>query len=92
MIFDVDVEGGLNIKNKYPIECLAIFIMPPSISVLEKRLIARGSESKESLHIRISTAEQEMLRNNEFDTVILNDNFDVACQRARHEIVKFINS
>ena len=92
LIFDVDVEGGLNIKNKYPKECLAIFIMPPSISVLEKRLIARGSESKESLHIRISTAEQEMLRNNEFDTVILNDNFDIACQRARHEIVKFINS
>ena len=49
VIFDVDVEGGLNIKKQYPIDCLAIFIMPPSVEVLAERLIDRGSESSESL-------------------------------------------
>ncbi len=92
LIFDVDVEGGLNIKKKYPQECLAIFIMPPSISALEKRLRDRGSESDESLQIRISIAEQEILRSNEFDIVILNDDFNIACEEAREVITKFINS
>ena len=59
---------------------------------MEKRLSARGSESKESLQIRINIAEQEILRNNEFDIVILNDDFDFACEEVREVITKFINS
>ena len=90
-IFDVDVVGGLNIKHKYPQECLAIFIMPPSISVLKKRLSARGSESEKSLEMRINIAEQEILRNNEFDRVILNDDFNVACEETRQVIINFLN-
>tara|TARA_B100000945_G_C20417648_1_gene615983 strand:+ start:1579 stop:2142 length:564 start_codon:yes stop_codon:yes gene_type:complete len=91
-IFDVDVVGGLNIKNKYPEECLAIFIMPPSISALKKRLSDRGSESEKSLEMRINIAEQEILRNNEFDRVILNNDFNAACEETRKLIIKFINS
>ena len=57
VIFDVDVEGGLNIKKQYTTECLSIFIMPPSLEVLQERLIARGSESDESLKKRLDKDE-----------------------------------
>ena len=91
IIFDIDVMGGLNIKNQYPKESLAIFIMPPSIDVLRERLIARNSESQDSLQIRINNAAKEIARNNEFDLVILNDNFNIACQETKKAITKFIN-
>ena len=91
-IFDVDVVGGLNIKKQYSKDCLAIFIMPPSLDVLSKRLRGRGSESEESLQIRLDNAEQEILRNNEFDKVILNDNFNIACEETKAVIINFINS
>ena len=60
VIFDVDVVGGLNIKKQYPKESLAIFIMPPSMDVLRERLSGRGSESEESLQIRLENAEKEI--------------------------------
>ena len=91
-IFDVDVVGGLNIKTQYPKECLGIFIMPPSVKVLRERLSNRGSESAKSLQIRLDNAEREILRNNEFDKVILNDDFNIACEEAKAVITSFINS
>jgi len=91
-IFDVDVVGGLNIKKAYPKDCLAIFIMPPSVDVLKQRLTKRGSESIKSLEIRISNAEEEISRNIEFDKVILNDDFDLACAETKKVVVNFIHS
>ncbi len=90
IIFDVDVIGGLNIKKQYPKNCLAIFVMPPSIDVLTERLRARGSESEESLQIRIDNAEKEISKNNEFDAVILNDDFNLACKEIEELIAAFI--
>jgi guanylate kinase len=92
VIFDVDVVGGLNIKKQYPAECLSIFIMPPSLEVLQERLIARGSESKESLQKRLDKAEGEIAKNQEFDRIILNDNFDIACKETMGVISNFIKS
>ena len=92
VIFDVDVVGGLNIKKQFPKDCLAIFIMPPSVDILRERLRDRGSESDESLQIRLDNAKQEILRSNEFDMVILNDIFSVACEEAQELITNFINS
>ena len=92
IIFDVDVLGGLNIKNQYPIECLSIFVMPPSLDALKERLIGRGSESHESLEKRLSKAKQEIMKNQEFDVVILNDNFETACHEAKEVIMNFIKS
>ena len=92
VIFDVDVVGGLNIKKQYPKECLAVFIMPPSAEVLRERLSGRGSESEESLQIRMDIAKQEISRNNEFDKVILNDDFNIACEETKEVITNFINS
>ena len=92
VIFDVDVEGGLNIKKQYPKECLSVFIMPPSINVLRERLDGRGSESDKALEIRLSKAEEEISKNSEFDTVILNDDFEIACAETMAVITNFINS
>ena len=91
IIFDVDVEGGLNIKKQYQKECLAIFIMPPSVDILRERLSTRGSESEESLHTRIDKAENEIARHKEFDIVVLNDDFSIACQETKQAIINFIN-
>ena len=90
VIFDVDAVGGINIKKQYPSECLSIFIMPPSVKVLEERLISRGSESVESLQKRLDKAEEEIAKNQEFDCVILNDNFDIACKETMRVIRNFI--
>tara|TARA_B100001250_G_scaffold51786_1_gene40415 strand:- start:523 stop:1086 length:564 start_codon:yes stop_codon:yes gene_type:complete len=90
VVFDIDVVGGLNIKKKYLDECLSIFIMPPSVDVLRERLRDRGSESEKSLQIRLENAEKEILRSNEFDVVILNDDFDLACEEAKELITNFI--
>ena len=92
VIFDVDVVGGLNIKKQYPKECLSIFIMPPSVEVLAERLIGRGSESDESLQKRLNKAEEEISQNQEFDTVILNDNLSIACEETQEVITNFIKS
>ncbi len=92
VIFDVDVVGGLNIKKQYPKECLSIFIMPPSVEVLSERLIGRGSESDESLQKRLDKAEEEISQNQEFDTVILNDNLSIACEETQEVITNFIKS
>ena len=91
IIFDVDVVGGLNIKKQYPKECLSIFIMPPSIEVLAERLIGRGSESDESVKKRLDKAGEEISKNKQFDTVILNDDFEIACEQTKQMITNFIN-
>ena len=90
VIFDVDVIGGINIKKLYPSECLSIFIMPPSLTVLQERLQKRGSESADSLQKRIAKAKGEIARSGEFDKVILNDDFAMACCETMEVIQKFI--
>ena len=92
VIFDLDAIGGVNIKKQYPAECLSIFIMPPSLEILAERLTGRGSESADSLHKRIAKAKVEIARSGEFDKVILNDNFDIACEEAMQVIRDFIKS
>jgi len=92
VIFDVDVIGGLNIKKQYPKECLSLFIMPPSVDVLRERLSGRGSESEEKLEMRLAKAEQEISKNQEFDKVILNDDFGIACEETMEVITNFIYS
>ena len=90
VIFDVDVVGGLNIKKQYPTECLSVFIMPPSVNVLRERLSGRGSESEEKIEIRLDKAEEEIAQNQKFDTIILNDDFEIACEETQEVITNFI--
>tara|TARA_B100000497_G_C7695425_1_gene424526 strand:- start:614 stop:1174 length:561 start_codon:yes stop_codon:yes gene_type:complete len=91
VVFDVDVTGALNIKQKFGQDCLAIFIMPPSLEILQKRLSNRGSENEDALNIRLNKAESEISRNLEFDKIVLNDDFSLACNEVLCLVNDFIN-
>ena len=90
VIFDVDVIGGLNLKNKFADRALAIFVMPPSIQDLETRLKSRETETPESVARRIGKAENELKTADLFDIVILNDELENAFAEAEQVISKFI--
>ncbi len=90
VIFDVDVIGGINIKNLYKDKCLAIFIKPPSLEVLRKRLENRSTESEESLKKRVARAKKEMDYADKFDIIIVNDQLEKAQKETEDAIRKFI--
>lgn len=90
VIFDIDVEGGLHLKRKYPDNSLAIFVMPPSIDVLVSRLRGRGTDSDEKLRERIAKAEKELGYAERFDLILHNDNLDKACAEAEQLLTGFI--
>ncbi|NPA44520.1 MAG: guanylate kinase [Chlorobi bacterium] len=91
VIFDVDVVGGINIKKQYTEKCLTIFIMPPSIEELEKRLRHRGTETEENIKKRLAKAEKEMTFADKFDVVIVNDILDDAVNEVRKTIENFLS-
>ena len=86
VVFDVDVVGGVNIKNLYKDDALSIFVMPPSIEVLRQRLVSRGTDNTEDIETRISKAEYELSFADKFDKVIINDNL----QQAQNEVVEVV--
>ena len=73
VVFDVDVKGGVNIKNYYGDEALSIFIQPPSIAELRKRLEGRGTDAPEVIDQRIARAEFELTFADKFDEIVVND-------------------
>ncbi|NDG51763.1 MAG: hypothetical protein EBY39_01895, partial [Flavobacteriia bacterium] len=81
-IFDVDVKGGITLKQHFGEKALSVFIAPPSLGVLEERLRSRGTESEEDLQKRIGKAAQEMTHKSDFDKVLVNKNLERACQQA----------
>lgn len=90
VIFDIDVEGGLNLKNQFKESALAIFVMPPSIKILEERLNLRSTDSKESIARRIAKAEKELKTAELFDVFILNENLKEACAKAEELVSAFL--
>jgi guanylate kinase len=92
VIFDVDVIGGLNIKKQYGDKALAVFVMPPSIEELKKRLNARSTESPENLRKRIEKAEAEISFSERFDKVIVNDILDKALIEATNLVSEFLKA
>ena len=78
VLFDVDVRGGINLKNKFGNQAIALFIMPPSVHELEMRLLSRDKDSPEKIKMRIEKAEAEMKLANQFDFVIVNRELDRA--------------
>lgn len=90
VIFDVDVVGGVNIKEQFPDNSLAIFIEAPSIEILEKRLRKRGTESEEQIKKRIKKAEHELKFAPKFDKIIINDNLDQAIEETKLVINEFL--
>jgi len=90
VIFDVDVEGGLNLKKKFKEKALAVFVMPPSVKHLEERLKLRATETTESLRKRINKAEKEIKTANRFDKILLNDDLSTTCKEAEKIVLAFL--
>jgi len=91
VIFDVDVVGGLNIKKHYGDEALAVFVQPPSIEELKKRLRNRSTESEEKINMRIAKAEKELRYARRFDLIIINDNLDSALKIVESKVADFLS-
>jgi guanylate kinase len=92
VILDVDVAGGLNIKKIYGADALLIFIRPPSIDELQRRLEKRGTETVEIIRDRISKATYELELASQYDTVIVNNNLATAIEETILVINKYIAS
>ena len=78
-LFDVDVQGGINLKKIFGDDALSVFIMPPSVEELRNRLVRRGTDTPEQIAMRVEKAASEILLAEKFDTVVINDILEKAC-------------
>lgn len=92
VIFDVDVIGGLRLKKKLGAQALAIFVAPPNVDTLEKRLRYRSTETEEKIQIRLAKAKYEMSFAQDFDFVLVNEILEEAVAEAKIKVEQFINS
>ncbi|MBS3806477.1 MAG: guanylate kinase [Bacteroidales bacterium] len=92
VIFDIDVQGGLNLKKNFGGEALAIFVMPPSLEELEKRLKRRSTDDPEKINLRILKAESELKYAELFDRIIYNTDLEKAVSEAENMVAEFIQS
>lgn len=90
LIMDIDVKGALNVKKRYGKDALSIFILPPSVEELERRLRARSTDSEESIARRLDKAEYEMGFSDKFDRRVVNDSLDSCCSEVKKLIEDFI--
>lgn len=88
--FDVDVIGGLNLKNQLKDQALAIFVQPPSVEELEKRLRNRSTETEEKIQMRMSKAREELALAPKFDVILENIELEVACKQASDLVKNFL--
>ena len=91
VVFDVDVVGGVNIKKYYGDRALSVFIQPPSVEELRKRLVGRATDTPEVIESRIAKAEFELGYADKFDVVIINDDLEKAQAEALQIITDFLN-
>lgn len=91
VIFDVDVQGGMNLKKIFGDQALAIFVQPPSIEALNFRLRNRSTESPEKIAMRIAKAGSEMKYAPKFDIQLLNEKLEVAFREAEKVVGKFLS-
>ena len=92
VVFDVDVKGGINIKRHYGDEALSLFIQPPSVEELRRRLVGRATDAPEAIEERLAKAEYEMTFAPQFDRILVNDDLDVAKAEALQVVKSFVNS
>lgn len=90
-LLDVDVKGGLSVQQQYRSSTLSLFIQPPSLEELKKRLEARGTETPESLAARINKASFELTFKDKFDKPIINDILENACVKAEKAVREFLD-
>ena len=90
VVFDIDVIGGLKVKEKLKDAAISIFIQPPSMVILEERLRKRQTDTKEKIQIRLAKAEEEMSHAHEFDHVIVNDDLTKAIAEVEQIVLQMI--
>ena len=90
VVFDVDVKGGINIKKHYGDEALSIFIQPPSVEELRRRLEKRGTDSPEAIDERVRKAAYEMTFAPQFDRILVNDKLETALDEALEMVANFV--
>ncbi len=89
-ILDIDVKGAIRVKKIYGDKCLTLFIMPPSVDELRRRLVSRNTDSPENIETRINKASYEISFKDSFDKVIVNEEVSTACKEAENIIDAFI--
>lgn len=92
VIFDIDVSGGLRIKDKFPEKTLAIFVKPPDLNELIRRLKDRGEETEEKISMRVAKAPAELATAPLFDIIIVNDNLEKALNEAETLVGDFLKA
>ncbi len=90
VVFDVDVKGGVNIKKHYGDQALSLFIQPPSVAELRKRLEHRGTDTPEAIEQRLAKAEYELTFASQFDQVVVNDDLETAKQETYRIVSEFL--
>ena len=91
-LLDIDVKGAIHVKQQYPESLLTIFIEPPSIAELKRRLESRGTETAESLQARVNKASYEISFKDQFNKCIINDDLNKACAEAENIVRAFLKS
>ena len=91
VVFDIDLNGGFNIKRKICNRACYIFLIPPNKKKLRKRLTLRNTDTPEAIEKRIAKAEQEIACHDKFDIVIVNDDLETACKQAEQVVRNFIS-
>ncbi len=91
VVFDVDVKGGINLKRIFGDRALSVFVCPPSVDELRRRLVGRATDSPEKIEERVAKAEEEMADAPYFDTVVVNDNLDDAKKDVLQKVNTFLD-
>ncbi len=91
VIFDIDIAGGLNLKKIFGKNALAIFIMPPSVEELERRLKHRATDSPENIAKRVAKAQEEIDQSHLFDKIVINEDIETAVDETKHLINSFLD-
>ena len=90
VVFDVDVKGGINIKKYYGDEALSLFVQPPSVEELRRRLVGRATDTPEAIEQRLAKASYELTFANQFDTIVVNDDLEMAKNETLHQVNAFL--
>jgi guanylate kinase len=91
-VLDIDVKGAIHVQQQYPETTLSLFIEPPSVDELKRRLQSRGTENEESLNARVNKASYELSFKHSFNQIIVNDDLDKACREAEEAVAAFVET
>jgi guanylate kinase len=92
VLFDIDVMGGISIKNSFPNKTLTVFVQPPSIETLERRLKLRNTDNEKTLQVRLDKAQQELDQADRFDKIIINDDLATTLSETEELVRAFLST